>query len=143
MFHPVVHDMTRPADDAANGVFINRLAGTLMGAAQERVRRRSNAQPFGRCQIAQGRGLVQCQNQWFFRIGVFASLKDLARDRIMHRGDRQVDHHIDVIRRQQTVNRFRTYAEFFGLCFGRIGVDVRDGAHFKRFEQGGPRSNSR
>ena len=53
----------------------------------------------------------------------------------MHRRHRQIDDHVDVGRREQSLDGFRANAKLVGPRFRCSGIDVRAGAHLDALEQ--------
>jgi hypothetical protein len=121
--------MAGAAGDATDGTGLDQMPRQLVGAAQESVREQNQPEALSSRLSPQDRGLLNRQHKGLFRIDMLARIERLGRHRVMDRGHREVDDHVDVVGCEQILNAFGPDAVFGRAGAGCLGIDVRAGAN--------------
>ena len=79
MLDSMAHDMYVACNNFAQNALINQCAHLLMRTAQKDIRRKPNPQPVFSLKRHEFFALLQTQNQWLFRIGMLAPMKNFRR----------------------------------------------------------------
>ena len=111
------------------------LAGLLVRAAEERVRRAADGEALRLGDAGEILALLQGQHQRLFRIGMLAGFENAFGDGIMRIRDGEVDDHVDLVIGEKLVDGLGADIVFRSPCLGRFRIEVGAGAHFQPLEQ--------
>ena len=135
VLHAVAHHEAAAAGDLADAAIVDQVARQLVRAAEEGVRRRTDAQLALLRALPEVEAFLDGEHEGLLRIDVLAGVEHLPRHLIVDRRYRQVDDDVDVLRGEQVVDGLGAQAEFLGAGLGGIHVDVRAGAHLDALEE--------
>ena len=101
---PRAHEESGAADRPADQPFVDRAARSLMGAAEKRVRRRAEPEPFGGRRFNQSARLGDRDAERLFRVDVLASGDRLEADVDMRLRRREIEDDFDRRIREQRID---------------------------------------
>ena len=111
------------------------LAGVLVGAAEEGVGRRADAQALAVGEGLEVQAVLDGEDEGLLGVDVLAGLEDGGGDAVVGVGDGEVDDDVDGVVDEEGVDGLGLDVEFLGALLGGGEDDVGDGADLEAAEE--------
>jgi hypothetical protein len=127
VLHPVRHQERRSRQDPSDGAVIDELASQTPAPAEKGVRGAAEEKAAGLRLLDQDAAFLEIDREGLFGEDVLAGAERRQRHAEMGAGDRQVDDEVDVLARQEFVDRHSLDVEAARLCLRGLGPRIRTG----------------